>query len=318
LAKLGDTAAYGPYQVIKIGDGIYQLNDERGSKTAGGAPAGVDRYLIRGTTKALLIDPGSTGEVTREPGIDATAQLRAVVDGLSGGVPLEVALTHADPDHDGTARVLSGHKIVIWMPVAGDRQAPKAQRDIAPDVYAVFDPAAKTFDLGGGRIVRPLRVRGHIAGCTVYLLTSEPALFTGDCLGGGAGLTLGTATELQQFAQDAQRLVHHIRATLTAYERYALKIHTGHTRANAVAGFVNAAHGEIDVGYLDWRFLQDQALCAGAILRGQWLNPESGLRSRETDQRQTQHEVTLFTYGIGAVELPIAEAYRAAGLKMPQ
>ena len=72
----------------------------------------------------------------------------------------------------------------------------------------------------------------------------------------------------------------------------------------------------LDLDYLDWRFVQDQALCANAILKGMWLVPDSGLRQMEVTNKQNGRRVNVMLYGIGAVEIPLEAAYEAAGLKM--
>src|SRR5579863_5748724 len=58
LVNLGDNVKYGSYVVYKIGDGIYKINDP-GVTTGKGGAWGVDSYLIRGTTKAFLVDLGN-------------------------------------------------------------------------------------------------------------------------------------------------------------------------------------------------------------------------------------------------------------------
>ena len=183
LVKLGDTMRYGSYEVIKIGDGIYQLKDSGDPRAQKGGLIGIDMYLICGTTKALLIDLGNNyidgyaGDAIL-PRKNAAEELRAVVDGLIGKLPLEIAITHAHPDHDGMTGAFLDRKTVIWMPKGEDLEAPRKQHKIDPAVYTTFDHQTKTFDLGGGRVVKPLLVRGHSNGCTVYLLPSEMMLFT--------------------------------------------------------------------------------------------------------------------------------------------
>ncbi len=323
LVKLGDTARYGSYEVIKIGNGIYQLKDSGDPRAQKGGPIGTDMYLVCGTTKALLIDLGNNyidgyaGDAI-PPRKHAAEELRAVVDGLVGKLPLEVAITHAHPDHDGMTRAFLGKRTVIWMPRGEDLEAPRKQHNVDPAVYTTFDHQTKTFDLGGGRVVKPLLVRGHSNGCTVYLLPSEMMLFTGDALGIGAGRSLRNAVALKVWAEDTQRLVGYMKANFTPYERYSLKVYTGHSVENPIPGFLSPNHGRVDIAYLDWRFVQDQASCGNAILKGHWLVPDSGLRYMEVVNSQSGREVSLFTYGIGAVEMPVAEAYAAAGLKMPE
>ena len=59
LAKNGDTVAYKSYRIIRLGDGIYQIKDPGDPKARAGGLIGVDMYLIRGASKALLIDLGN-------------------------------------------------------------------------------------------------------------------------------------------------------------------------------------------------------------------------------------------------------------------
>ena len=322
LAKNGDTVAYKSYRIIRLGDGIYQIKDPGDPKAKAGGLIGVDMYLVRGASKALLIDLGNNyidgypGDAI-PPRPQAAEELRAVVDGLRGRLPFEVAITHAHPDHDGMTRAFIDRKVTIWMPKGEDLEAPRKQHgNIDPSVYTVFDHATKTFDLGGGRVVKPLLVRGHSNGCTAYLLAKDLILFTGDSIGIGAGRSLRSAESLKLFAEDTQKLVEYLKANLAPYERYGLRVYTGHSAENAIAGFYSANHPMLDLDYLDWRFVQDQALCANAILKGMWLVPDSGLRQMEVTNKQNGRRVNVMLYGIGAVEIPLEAAYEAAGLKM--
>jgi glyoxylase-like metal-dependent hydrolase (beta-lactamase superfamily II) len=324
LKKLGDTVKYGSYSVITIGDGIYQLKDSGDPKAKAGGLIGVDMYLIRGTAKALLIDLGNNyidgypGDAI-PPRKNAAEELLAVVDGLRGRLALEVAITHAHPDHDGMTRAFTGRHTILWMPKGEDLEAAKKQfGNVDPSVYTVFDHATKTFDLGGGRVVKPLLVRGHSNGCTAYLLAKDLMIFTGDSIGIGAGRSLRSAASLRVFAEDTQKLVDALKASLSPYERYGLRVYTGHSAENPIAGFYSPNHPMLDIEYLDWRFIQDQALCANAILKGMWLVPDSGLRQMEVTNKQNGRRVNVMLYGIGAVEIPLEAAYEAAGLKMPQ
>ena len=323
LVTLGDGVRYGSYEVIRIGDGIYQLKDSGDPRAVKGGLIGVDMYLICGTTKALLVDLGNNyidgyeGDAIL-PRQNAAEELRAVIDGLIGELPLEAAITHAHPDHDGMTGAFLDGKTIIWIPKGEDLEAPRKQHGIDPAVYTSFDHQTKTFDLGGGRVVTPLLVRGHSNGCTVYLLPSEMILFSGDALGVGAGRSLRSADSLKVWAEDTQKLVDYIKANFSPYERYSLKVYTGHTVESPIPGFISPNHGRVDIAYLDWRFVQDQASCGNGILKGQWLVPDSGLRYMEVINSQSGRQVSLFTYGIGAVEIPIQQAHAAAGLKMPE
>jgi glyoxylase-like metal-dependent hydrolase (beta-lactamase superfamily II) len=323
LFKPGDTVKYGSYSIIKIGDGIYQLKDPGDPKAIKGGRVGVDMYVICGKTKAIMIDLGNNyidGYAGDEipPRKNAASELRAIISGLIGKLAMEIAVTHAHPDHDGMTGAFLDKKTVIWMPQGEDLSRPQKEHKIDPGVYTVFDHAKKTFDLGGGRAVKPLLVRGHSNGGTVYLLTKDMMLFTGDCIGLGAGRSIGTAASLKVFAEDTQKLVDYMKSNFSPYERYALKVYVGHSAGNSIAGFRGPNHGPVDVEYLDWRFVQDMASCANAILKGHWLVPDSGLRLMERKDPMTGRVSANMLYGIGAVQIPIEAAYEAAGLKMPQ
>ncbi len=321
LVKLGDSVRYGSYEIFKIGEGIYQLKDQGDPRSVKGGLIGADMYIVLGKDKALMIDLGNNYMIGYKqdeilPRKNAKEEFLAVVDGLVGKLPLEATLTHAHPDHDGMTMALIERKVTVWMPKGEDLQGPKTQHGIDPAVYTSFDHQTKTFDLGGGRVLTPLMVRGHTLGCATYLMPSDDMIFTGDCLGIGAGRSLRGAESLKMWSDDTQKLVDYIKATLPPYQRYGLKVYTGHSVENVIPGFLNINHGRLDLSYLDWRFLQDQALCGNAILKGQWLNPESGLHYMEIVNSQTRQKVSLFTFGIGAVEMPVAEAFKAAGIKM--
>jgi glyoxylase-like metal-dependent hydrolase (beta-lactamase superfamily II) len=323
LVKPGDSVTYGSYSIIQLGDGIYQIKDPGDPKGRAAGLIGVDMYLVLGTSRALLIDLGNNyidgySKDLIPPRKNAAEEFLAVVDGLRGRLPLEVAVTHAHPDHDGMTGAFAGRDTILWMPKGENMEAPREQHGIDPSVYTVFDHATKTFDLGGGRVVTPLLVRGHSNGCTAFLLAEDRMIFTGDSIGIGAGRSLRSSESLRVFAEDTQKLVDYLKANLSAYERYALKVYTGHSVENCIAGFYSPNHPLLDIDYLDWRFIQDQALCANAILKGMWLVPDSGLRQMEVTNKQTGNRVNVMLYGIGAVEIPLQVAYEAAGLEAPQ
>jgi glyoxylase-like metal-dependent hydrolase (beta-lactamase superfamily II) len=315
LIKLGDNIKYDFYNVTKIGEGVYKINDRNDRS------GGVDMYVICGATKALMIDLGNNyidGYVPDKLAArkNAAEDLSAIVYGLIGKLPLEIAITHAHPDHDGMTGAFLEKKVTIWMPEGEDIEAPRTQHKIDPAVYTRFAPG-KTFDLGGGRVFNTFLIRGHSTGGTAYLLAKDMLIFTGDALGSGFGQQFATVEKLKNVAEDSKKLVDYIFATFSPYERYALKVHTGHAWQNTV-GFSNPNHDRVDVGYLDWRFLQDEAACANGILKGKWLVQGSGLMyvGKMPDPGWSAGRA-IMVYGIGTVVLPLEVAYEAAGLKMP-
>jgi glyoxylase-like metal-dependent hydrolase (beta-lactamase superfamily II) len=326
LVKLGDNVKYGSYLIFKIGEGIYQLNDP-GVKTGKGGAWGVDMYLICGKNKALMIDLGNNyidgyAQDVIAPRKNAAEELRAVVYGLAGKRKLEIAVTHAHPDHDGMTSAFADKKVPIWMPEGEDINAPKTQHKVDPSVYTRFATGKQSFDLGGGRIVNTFLVRGHSNGGTVYILKKDMLLFTGDTIGSGFGQAFANIERLKYVAEDAQKLVDYITANFSPYERYALRVYTGHAWQNAYGGFMSPNHDRVDVGYLDWRFVQNVSSCANGILKGKWLVEGSGLRyvgnMEYTDSWPSAKGRAIMLYGIGTIIIPIEAAYEAAGLKMPK
>ena len=337
LVKLGDKVRYGVYTIRKIGDGIYQVNNRDSRPPVGGpGESGVDMYLICGKKKALMIDlginytKGTNNIPARKTGAE---ELRAMISGLAGNLPLEIAVTHMHGDHDGmTGAFLNGaylnQKVNFWAGEGEDASQLKSQLDLDPSIYQFFQHGRKTFDLGG-RVVEPFLIKGHTLGGTVYILKSEGMIFTGDCFGNGEGLGMSTGERVKLFAQDSERLVDYLLVNFSPYERYTLRVYSGHSWENGFGGH-QFNNNPIDVGYLDWRFLQDMAACANGIVRGMWLVEGSRLRfveSTGTDPRggnarrggaAPEGKRGQFIYGIGSMMGSLQAAYDAAGIKMQQ
>ena len=110
--------------------------------------------------------------------------------------------------------------------------------------------------------------------------------------------------------------------TYSPYERYGLRVYTGHWWQNAYGGFLHPNKAQIDVGYLDWRFIQDVATCSNGILQGKWLVDGSGVKYMgdmvDTDAWGSAAGRAIMVSGIGTIIIPLAQAYEAAGLKMPE
>jgi glyoxylase-like metal-dependent hydrolase (beta-lactamase superfamily II) len=337
LVKVGDEMRYGVYAIRKIGDGIYRLDNAPVHPPIGTPGAlGVDFYLICGKTKALMIDSGNNymeGNNQVPKRTNGAEELHTIVAGLAGKVPLEMAVTHMHADHNGMSGAFVNRGVTFWAGEGESSDMLKTQLNLETALYKYFKHGEKTFDLGGGRIVETFSVRGHTNGGTVYILRREGMLFTGDCFGNGEGLGMGRPDSLKNYAADTQRLVNFILANFPPYERYALQLYSGHAWENGFEGYqVNS--NPIDVGFLDWRFLQDMAACANGILKGRWLEAGSGLRfvvtvadprggnSNRGGGAPGQAPVPgdkrgSFIYGIASMMGSLSVAYEAAGLKMP-
>lgn len=326
LVNLGDEVKYGSYLIRKIGDGIYQFNDP-GDKATKGGGWGVDFYLIVGTKRAMLIDLGNNyidgyQQDVIKPRPKAAEELRAAVSGLAGKLPMDAAVTHMHPDHDGMTGAFVKRNVTFWAGEGEDLKAIQTQHKIDPSVYSTFKQGQKSFDLGGGRIVETFLVRGHSNGGTVYLLKKDKLVFTGDALGSGFGQAFGSVEKLKQVAEDSQKLVDYIKANYTPYQRYGLRVYTGHWWQNAYGGFLHPNKPQVDIGYMDWRFIQDVATCANGILQGKWLVDGSGVKYMGnmvyTDAWGGAAGRAIMVYGTGTIIIPLQQAYEAAGLKMPQ
>jgi glyoxylase-like metal-dependent hydrolase (beta-lactamase superfamily II) len=330
LVKLGDEVKYGSYLIRKIGEGIYQFNDP-GDKTTKGGGWGVDFYLVCGTKKAMLLDLGNNyiegyEKDAIKPRPNAAEELRAAVSGLAGKLPLEVAITHANPDHDGmTAAFLNGayqkQKVIFWAGEGENLSTLQTQHKVDPSVYTVFKHGQKSFDLGGGRVVDTFLVRGHSLGGAIFLIKKDLLVFSGDALGSGFGQAF-SAKSVKLVAEDSQKLVDYIKANYSPYQRYGLRVYTGHWWQNAYGGFLHPNKPPIDVGYLDWRFIQDVATCSNGILQGKWLVDGSGVKYMGnmvyTDAWGGAAGRAIMVSGIGTIIISLDQAYEAAGLEMPK
>ena len=332
LAKVGDTVRYGAYNILKIGDGIYQFGIRDIHPPIGTPGAlGVDFYLIAGSARALMVDSGNNymeGNRQVPKRRNAAEELRAAVKALTNGVPLDLAVTHMHADHNGMTPAFLNSNVKYWAGEGEDLGMLKTEFNLPPTTYTTFKSGEKTFDLGGGRVVETFLVNGHTNGCTVYILHREGMVFTGDCYGNGEGLGAASGDRIKMFAQSSQKFADYLLANFSPFERYALKVYTGHSWENGYQGFYREGTVPVDVGYLDWRFLQNMASCANGIVRGKWLVEGSGLNFVEysTDRASRNYNAAArpdqkrgaMIYGIGSMMGTLEAFYDAAGLKMPQ
>jgi len=78
----------------------------------------------------------------------------------------------------------------------------------------------------------------------VYILKNDKLLFTGDALWLRIGQSFRSVDRLRLVLEDAQKLVDYIKASYTPYDRYALRVYTGHTWQNVYGGFIIPGKGE--------------------------------------------------------------------------
>jgi glyoxylase-like metal-dependent hydrolase (beta-lactamase superfamily II) len=326
LVNLGDKIRYGSYIITRIGESIY-LIDDPGITTGILGAWGVSMYLICGRSKALMIDLGNNYIDGYEkdmvaPRKNAAEELHAVVSGLAGKLPVEIALTHANPDHDGMTAAFLNRNVTLWAGEGENLATLQTQHKIDPSVYRIFKHGTKKFDLGGGRVVDTFLVRGHSNGGTVYILKPDLMLFTGDAFGSGGGQSF-LGQRLKNLAEDSQKLVDYINSSFSPYDRYALKVYVGHAWNLVYGGVASPNVDKYDAGYLNWGFIQNMNSCANGILKGKWLVEDSGLHymTHTPDPKSNVPYANVkgwMVYGIGAIAITLEEAYEAAGLKMPR
>ncbi len=133
-------------------------------------------YLIRGSTKALLIGTGSGA-----PG------LAAFVSRLTGSVPLEVIVTSDDPGQIGGLSQFTSNK--VYLP-KGATIARTSLRNASEVIHEVTQ--GDTISLGIDTAGRPATIQveplsGHSATGLTLLDVSDRILFSGDALGSQSG-----------------------------------------------------------------------------------------------------------------------------------
>jgi glyoxylase-like metal-dependent hydrolase (beta-lactamase superfamily II) len=161
LAAYQDAAAPGP-AIDNIKTGFYLIRDN----------ANTSMYLIKGSTRAVLVGTGSG-----TPGIAAYAR------NLAGGLPLDVVVTSDDPDQLGGLSQFAGSTIYGPAGVTGVTTAVGSGDVIDLGVDSAGRPAKLE--------VQPLT--GHSKKGLTLIDISDRALLSGDALGeqfNGGGLVL--------------------------------------------------------------------------------------------------------------------------------
>ena len=165
------------YEVNEVASGLWDIVDTF-----------VHAYLIVGDEKALLIDCGGTG-----------GDLVSVVNEITGGKPVILALTHADEDH-----------------ISSNAQTGFAPAHMHPAefaYYATFRPGApvapiqdgEVIDLGG-REVEAILTPGHTQGSMAYIDRKTRSLIAGDGVTEGVVFIFGTMRNVPAFIVSMERL----------------------------------------------------------------------------------------------------------------
>lgn len=130
-------------------------------------------FLVTGSERALLIDAGL-----------GAGDLRSFVEGLTGGLPLEVVITHGHPDHIAVmGQFQPGYNVYMHhhdLPLA---ETFVKQMGYVIDLDRIIDiREGFVFDLGNRRL-KVYEVPGHSAGSIVLFDEENGILFAGDAIG---------------------------------------------------------------------------------------------------------------------------------------
>ena len=214
-------------------------------------------YLVVGKEKAYAIDSGN--------GLDPLMpELRAVT-----GLPIELLVTHAHPDHVGSANEFD----TVWLFREEYEHLDELERRVTlmdrvlhidRDRIRVFDADA-IFDAGDVSL-RVVPLRGHTPGSVVFVDDADRAAFMGDAIGSGniSLISLPCTYDIPAY-----------RASLERFTREAADIegytwHGGHYHQAGVPGTPGYNPLRMDI-VRDMIRLCD-ALCARTIT-GQYIAP---------------------------------------------
>ena len=174
-------------EVFKNDDVVFHQLDEHTWVGSGHMMASESLYLVEGTDKGVLIDAG-----TRIPGLDK------IVASITKK-PVMLVVTHAHPDHTGSA-ISDFPELRIG---AGDA-ASRFLADYKGTIKPLKDGDA--IDLGG-RTLDVVATPGHTPGSTTFIDKTAGYGFSGDSFGSGNLLLGGTFSTLLATCQTTSALM---------------------------------------------------------------------------------------------------------------
>ena len=222
----------------QLTDSIWRYHDEMGATS----------YLVVGKTRAAMIDCGGTGK-------PVMPLIRAITD-----LPVMLLLTHAHPDHYGSAAEFDE----VWLHEDDAKALPVFEEAFA--VMSVKPLERKTlrtftdghvFDLGGKALIA-CALKGHTPGSVVFVDEVQRCIFSGDAVGSGdiVLMSVPLAYDLSVYRD----------SLLAFFEKSALWAdyawHSGH--------YHQADRGEGEAPNTPCReLIADMAVLCGALLAGQ-------------------------------------------------
>ena len=168
-----------PPEAVKICDNVYRI--EQGF---------VRCFLFVGEEKALLVDAAFGGE----------ASLKELIASLTDK-PVQVVLTHADPDHNGYI----GEFDAAYMNEAEFPACEEIAKDKGTELRALHE--GDVIDIGGRRF-EALLVPGHTPGSLAFLDRENRMIVTGDLVSSMMPVFLfGPGRDLDAYLVTMERLV---------------------------------------------------------------------------------------------------------------
>lgn len=151
------------YVSTEMGPGVFMIADDETDKL----------FLVKGTRRALLIDTGMGG-----------GDLRGYVGAPAGGLPVDVVITHAHPDHVARlGQFQKDHDVYMsrldlpllerFKGMLGDDVRPERIKDLGEGFV---------FDLGDRKLVVH-DLPGHTPGSIVLIDEAAGILWSGDAVG---------------------------------------------------------------------------------------------------------------------------------------
>lgn len=196
--------------------GLWQLDDW----------CGATYYLTEGKDKALVIDTGMGGR-------PIPPLLMSLTD-----KPLELAITHAHPDH----ALHAGEFTRIYVPAA-ERALLDPKGSLPPEDPRIVEVQDGDVIPLGGSGVEAVLCAGHTPGSTVYIDHGRRCIFCGDAIGSGTFVLMSLPGSL----------------SLSAYREQLLKLADRLVRCTDYAWFGgHSAQAAGTFDYSDFRPAEDQ------------------------------------------------------------
>ena len=174
MPEMGNTA---PLEVKKIDDSTYSIEDN-----------GVRCMLFIGSQRALLVDTG----------FGQAGRIRSVIEPLTDK-PIQLVISHADPDHVGNIAEFSA---VYMHPAEMSYYSQNVKADL--QLFPLWD--GDVIDIGGRRLEIVL-IPGHTTGSIALLDRENRVIATGDSISAGPVFMFGEGRSIYAYIASMEKLI---------------------------------------------------------------------------------------------------------------